>query len=307
MKLKKKGFASIGVDLNPIACLISKIYTTRIPLNLIKISNNCVEQSKKSANCEKVELPNIDHWFKKDIQLTLNSLKKEIFQISNRYVQNCLKVAFSSILVRVSNQESDTRYAAIEKEISQSDVYNLFLDSVKRIQKLSKNNTSYLKIPSQVIHANVLEVEPKKLKWKVGLVITSPPYPNAYEYWLYHKYRMWWLNFDPLKVKELEIGARAHFFKKEPHNAETFQAQMTKLFELISKTLVKTGFACFVIGDSKIKGKIVDNSKILESVAKTFDMSLHYKISRKIKQNKKSFNTSYSRLKKEKIIIFKRN
>ena len=43
--------------------------------------------------------------------------------------------------------------------------------------------------------------------------MTSPPYPNAYEYWLYHKYRMYWLGMDPIAVRQQEIGARPHYFR----------------------------------------------------------------------------------------------
>ena len=50
-------------------------------------------------------------------------------------------------------------------------------------------------------------MEPSDIPRRVGLVITSPPYPNAYEYWLYHKYRMYWLGLDPIAVKKQEIGA----------------------------------------------------------------------------------------------------
>ena len=81
---------------------------------------------------------------------------------------------------------------------------------------------------------------------------------------------------------------------------------MEKLFGLLSETLVKSGVACFVIGDSKIHGNIVDNSAILEDVANSFDMTLYSKFTRSLDQSRKSFNLTYSRLKTEKIIVFKR-
>jgi site-specific DNA-methyltransferase (cytosine-N4-specific) len=86
--------------------------------------------------------------------------------------------------------------------------------------------------PARIIEADTLAITEQDIAANVGLVITSPPYPNAYEYWLYHKYRMWWLGFDPLAVKEKEIGARAHFFKKNHHTAELFVEQMRTTFKL---------------------------------------------------------------------------
>jgi site-specific DNA-methyltransferase (cytosine-N4-specific) len=60
------------------------------------------------------------------------------------------------------------------------------------------------------------------------------PYPNAYEYWLYHKYRMFWLGMDPLKVRAKEIGARPHFFRKNGATMHDFERQMTLVFRLLS-------------------------------------------------------------------------
>ncbi|HTD68563.1 MAG TPA: hypothetical protein VK846_18735, partial [Candidatus Limnocylindria bacterium] len=45
-----------------------------------------------------------------------------------------LELALSSILVRVSNQDSDTRYAAVEKNISRKLVLDLFLEAAGRIE-----------------------------------------------------------------------------------------------------------------------------------------------------------------------------
>ena len=179
LEAQKQGIPSMGIDLNPIACLISKTFTTKISTNLIKTSVNCVERAKRNMSDELIDIPNIDHWFRKDIQIALLSLKKEIFKITNLSIRMALKVAFSSIVVRVSNQESDTRYAAIEKKLVQLDVFQLFLNSIKQIEKNNMQNRKYFDTPTQIIEANVLELKPEKLKWKVGLVITSPPYPNA--------------------------------------------------------------------------------------------------------------------------------
>ena len=40
----------------------------------------------------------------------------------------------------------------------------------------------------------------------VQLAITSPPYPNAWSYHLYHQNRILWLGGDPWEFKAQEIG-----------------------------------------------------------------------------------------------------
>ena len=61
------------------------------------------------------EIPRLDHWFKPVVQRSLAALVGQINQ-EQIPVREVLQVALSSIIVRVSNQDSDTRYAAVEKK-----------------------------------------------------------------------------------------------------------------------------------------------------------------------------------------------
>ncbi len=151
-----------------------------------------------------------------------------------------------------------------------------------------------------------MKVGPETIGVPVGMVITSPPYPNAYEYWLYHKYRMWWLGFDPIAVKAQEIGARAHFFKRDHHTKEKFLDQMRTAFALIGSVLVDAGFACFVIGRSKIHGSIIDNAATIQTLAEEGGMRLVCRIERVISARRKSFNLSHANIKTETVIVFQK-
>src|SRR6185437_6981584 len=90
--------------------------------------------------------------------------------------------------------------------------------------------------------------------------VFSPPYPNAYEYWLYHKYRMYWLDHDPIAVREAEIGARPHYFKKNHQTEHDFERQMGDCFGLLARVMEPGSHACFVVGDSIIHGRLIDNA-----------------------------------------------
>lgn len=232
------------------------------------------------------------------------SLKSEIEKLKEQALRDSLSLILSSIIVRVSNQESNTRYAAVEKNTDAKDVFRHFNNAVLRMaQILEKQRNTDTQV--QIVNKDVLCVSPTDLNWPVGLVITSPPYPNAYEYWLYHKYRMCWLGYDPFEVRKKEIGSRHHFFRKNHHTADDFRKQMGFLFGLLSNTVVSDGFVCFIIGDSKIHGKIVNNSEIIKKVAEQTGFCLETSLERHLAQTKKSFNMTYSRAKCEKILIFK--
>jgi len=303
---QRLGLPSVGIDLNPIACLISRVKTAPAPLNLDRLAEGIADAARSNRDPMRWGIPNVDHWFKPEIQDSIAALVQEIGIRQDSGCNDVLRLALSSIIVRVSNQESDTRYAAIDKPVTKSEVFDYFLAACQKINRaLTTREWEPLPQP-RVIEADTLKVDPADIGMPVGMVITSPPYPNAYEYWLYHKYRMWWLGFDPLAVKSQEIGARAHFFKREHHTEENFLDQMRSTFALINSVLVDSGFACFVIGRSKIHGRIIDNAEIIRVVAEEQGLSLISRFERVISANRKSFNLSHANIKTETILVFQK-
>lgn len=305
LEAQRRGMESIGVDINPIACLIARVKTSHTPKNLLETARQISMVARKNKTPFRWDIPNVDHWFKGDVQQSVAALLQEINSLNRCKIYDALSLALSSILVRVSNQDSDTRYAAVEKQVSGIDVFDGFENAVEKL-----NNSLLARdwdlVPAKVIEANTLTLSPFPIKGHVGLVITSPPYPNAYEYWLYHKYRMFWLGFDPLAVKEQEIGARAHFFKRHHHTEENFWDQMRITFKLIDNVLIKNGFACFVIGRSKIHDRIVDNANIIQTIAEERGFSLISRFDRVISSSRKSFNLSHANIKTETVLVLQK-
>jgi len=299
------GIPSIGIDLNPIACLLTQVKTQILSDNFLESARKVVEKAKKSKKSAIPEIPNLDHWFKKEIQVIVSQLSAQINSVSDQETRDALKISLSSILVRVSNQESDTRYAAIEKNLDAEKIYNLFLDSAEKIYTAKSKYKPKTNV-AEVICKDILQVKPAEIKHPVGLVVTSPPYPNAYEYWLYHKYRMYWLGFDPIEVKQKEIGARAHFFKKNHHTEKDFQTQMQSVLELLNSSVVNGGHICIVVGRSKIHGKIIDNAKIILEIGKTLGFKLVANLPRQIASSRKTFNLSHANIKSENLIVFEK-
>ena len=300
------GFESIGVDLNPIGCLIAKVATAKCPEDLLETAKMCIKDAKSKEN--NITLPlikNVDHWFKKPIQYAIEGLLISINSNNDENLRNALNLALSSIIVRVSNQDSDTRYAAIEKKVSKEEVYSFFYKACQKYKENLHPESNSLPAAT-VLNKNIFEISPSDFPKKVGLVVCSPPYPAAYEYWLYHKYRMWWLGYDPLSVKEHEIGARSHFFKKYHHTSKDFEFQMLKVFKILSGICLPDSYVCFVLGNSKIHGEIIDNTELLISAANQENFKLQVILPRTIALNRKSFNLSNSRILTENIIVFQR-
>ena len=302
VECQRKGLTSFGIDLNPIACLMARVKTSPLPVGLGEAALTAIYNAQRAIEVQIPPLPNIDHWFDRSVQHALAALAKTVDSAASPF-RDALRLALSSIVVRVSRQESDTRYAAIDKNVTTDDVYALFRRAALRLDgTLAKRN--YRIAPAQVFDADTLTFDASRINARVGMVITSPPYPNAYEYWLYHKYRMYWLGFDPLAVKAREIGARAHFFKRNHHTEDHFVQQMARTFELIRAVLVPGGFACFIVGRSRIHGRVVNNARIVEQAARGFD--LVFSTERVISAVRKSFNLSHANIKTESLLVLKR-
>ena len=299
------GLSSIGVDLNPIAVLMSRVKTAPLPQSANQALLSVLEMARANPTPAVPDIPRLDHWFRTEVQLAVAGLAAAILSQPSA-VRDLLRLTLSSIIVRVSNQDSDTRYAAVEKQVTREDVFRLFARAGDRIVKALHARPDPL-AQSDVIEADVLSLAPCKIARPVGLVVTSPPYPNAYEYWLYHKYRMWWLGFDPLTVKAREIGARAHFFKgANSHTADDFVRQMSGVLALIEQVLVKGGHACFVVGRSRIQGEMVDNAAIIAEAGFARGFRETMRAERVLAPTRKSFNLSHANIKTETVLVLRK-
>lgn len=299
---QRLGHFSFGVDLNPIACLISRVKTAPTPVGLLEQAEAVIGEASGDDSPKIPNIPNLSHWFKPDIQKAAAALVAAIGRRVDSPCFDALRLALSSILVRISNQESDTRYAAVDKDISSTDVFRAFAGASSRLAKALEARGWDI-VEANILENDILTVKPESLGGAFDAVITSPPYPNAYEYWLYHKYRMWWLGFDPLSVKAAEIGARAHFFKRNHHTAEHFKEQMRGVFSLIDSVLVPGGSVCFVVGRSKIHGQSIDNAKTIREVGEEIGLRFETRIERAIASHRKSFNLSHANIKTESLVV----
>jgi len=64
------------------------------------------------------KIEGLEHWFQMNVAEELTHILNLIAELDDVNVRDFLKIVLSSIIVRVSNQESDTRFAAKNKSIA---------------------------------------------------------------------------------------------------------------------------------------------------------------------------------------------
>lgn len=307
VECRAMGIPSFGIDINPIATLVSRVKTNPPEVEISPIAIMIVDTASRIPAESSPDIPRLDHWFTSGAKTALTKLTCRIAEIPNQQLKSSLQLALSRIIVRVSKQDSDTRYAAVDRSVEEEDVYRQFLDSAKyldRVFGLEYTNLFRKKAVCDILTKDVLAVEPSDLPHKYGLIITSPPYPNAYEYWLYHKYRMYWLGLDPIVVRNAEIGARAHYFRRNPATADDFRKQMSLCFRLFRKSTVPSSIVCIVVGRSIIRGNVIDNSKLVRLAADEQGYNYLASKSRNIPSTRKAFNPEHGSINSELLLVF---
>lgn len=309
VEAKRRGLNGIGIDLNPIAYLITSVKTHNLPEDFLKTLDSTVARAIQCFNRDeykKIHISNIDHWFSRDIYRALASLitviKDSDLDCSSK---NALLLAVSSIVVKVSYQESDTRYAAKKNRYVAKDVFELFMEASKKVFKAVED----AKLPDAKVKLyceSSIDFNYQKFINKVGAVITSPPYPNAYEYWLYHKFRIEFLGYDIKQIRKQEIGTRRKYFRSKPESIQVFEQQMTNIMEMCRNVLVDKGYLAIVVGRSIIRGKEYDNAAMISEIGAKLGFVKIGDFKRSILTTKKSFNPKNSKINSENVIVFQK-
>jgi site-specific DNA-methyltransferase (cytosine-N4-specific) len=317
------GRNAVGVDANPLACLISGAKTARLnereSASLLSLAGRARLLAEEISDRGNIPLFNrhpfvsaaawppdeaILFWFQ---PFVVEELAEALSWCRGLPTEPSRKVAltvFSSIIVTVSKQDSDTRYVRREKMVRPGDTLRRFARSLAEAARATGELSRVVDsgLWCRVYNADVLTGPDTGA---VDLVVCSPPYPNAYSYHLYHMTRMLWLGMDQPKFKREEIGSHRKYSRKGPNGAtvDTFRGEMATIFAWLRHHIRTGGYACFVVGDSTLKGHVIRNADLISDVAAANGFSEVARIERRMQDTKKAFNPSIGKIKREQIVV----
>ena len=309
--------SAIGVDVNSLFCLLSKVKLTPLKANQIQTIDDFTEIISnesfawKMGNKRKVkvkEFEGLKHWFQSNVAEEITFILSKIEKFSDNDVKDFLKIVLSSIIVRVSNQESDVRFAAINKKIEDCYTFGLFIDRTKECCKRIIEYSNLLEYQAEV---KVYNADSRNLSFlkpqSIDLVITSPPYANTYDYYLYHKFRQRWLGLDVQFAQYNEIGSRREYSSIK-ENPKKWKDDLIKCFIEMSRVLKNKGIAFIIIGDSVIKKELIKIDEIIKGFSHSIGFVVLDIISSDLANHSKVFNPNFAqRGKKEHLIILQKN
>lgn len=310
------GANAIGVDVNGLSVLLSKVKATPLSQphfsgieNLISKIEIGIAKWKSDARpkLNVKEIEGQDHWFQTNVSEEITFLLNEISKQKDTDVQDFLKIVLSSIIVRVSNQDSDTRFAAIQKNISNGYTLEQFC---KKAKEYNSRMAEFSELVHHKTELHLHNADSRNLSFipdnSIDIIITSPPYANTYDYYLYHKFRKRWLDLNVKFAQDNEIGSRREYSSLK-EKKEKWNDDLIKCFVEMQRVLRPRHFAFIVIGDSVIKKELIKIEKEISDFAPETGFKVNEILSSDLSKHSRIFNPAYAQKgKKEHLIILEK-
>ena len=216
---------AIGIDINPLAVLISEVKTKPIDMDKLSLAIHLAKENMKNTNGRVIiEFPNIDYWFCKKAQNELSKIKFSIESLNGR-VNDCifkfLLVCFSSIIRKSSYADPRMAKTYKSKRVIEKvkngwvptpmqyfeDTLDKNFERVKLLSKHLNYSNNWVKVFQGDVKETSDILTQNRIK-KVDFIITSPPYINAQDYFRSYKLELWWLGLaTPEEVTDLNRRA----------------------------------------------------------------------------------------------------
>lgn len=197
-----EGRHGIGIDLDPLACLIARAKVTPLDVERLETHYSSLMDGF-IGNPEPLEVPlpgvqNFNHWFTREAWSELSALRKRIDSIdASPDERSFLLVVFSSILRVVSNADDQSQKTYVSGTLKKNPppVLKTFDKAFKRalIGQTELSRVSHLGTAS-VINASSTSIPLDD--GSIDLIVTSPPYLDSVDYMYNMMLEYFWLGSE---------------------------------------------------------------------------------------------------------------
>lgn len=302
-----------GIDINPLALLISKVKTTAIESQLLwneydKLIKNCLsEKYAVSFRRKKIETPkifNINFWFKPEAIIDLSIIKQNIDKIENKDIKDFFLVAFSETVRNISNTRKS------EFKLYRMNPKMLKKHNPKTLEEFGiKAKENIYRMENFIKEKNGCEVhildEDTRFKTSipdnsVDLIVTSPPYGDSrttVAYGQFSRLALQWLGYNEKLIRNIDkislggvpvksldnnlcsstlervLNKISLIDSKRAKDVLSFYTDFDKCVQELHRVTKKGSFLCFVLGNRTVKGIKIPTDIIITEL---FQSKNHY-------------------------------
>ena len=293
------GLGCVGVDIDPLAVMMSQVWTSRLEAKGIRADARDLAKKAKLLSPNAVQRPCdaetrkfISYWFAAKQEDELGRLTT-VLERHERPTKQALMIALSRIIISKEMKASlarDTSHSRPHRVAEQNDfdVYAGF--------RLSAQLVARRLLPDLIIgNANIRLGDARTLEGikdnGFDLVLTSPPYLNAIDYIRGHRLALVWMGHAMASLRHTRassVGAeRILSPSKESLDLSPFvvraegstissrhlgwirryAADMDAVLKQARRAVKRTGHVVMVLGDSFIRGTRVNNAALIGALA----------------------------------------
>ncbi len=305
LEAKLHGRKSVGVDINPVAELITKAkITAHNPTRLKNVYDSILTKISLYDGTHIEELKKhdrIDYWFDSENKAKISYLFEHILDIENKNIRIFFLCALSNIFKNCSRWLQSSTKPQIDPEKIPQDPFQAFSKQVKFMLKTNDEFYSHLKSNGfDRIRCDIRMEDARRTSIRtnsVGAIITSPPYVTSYEYADIHQLTGYWYDFidDLLDFRkrfigtfysrnedlstQSEIGDKIikKLKKKDLRAAREVANYVNDMYDVIiemKRILKPGGHVCIVIGNTTFKDVKILSSEIITELLLLNDFSI---------------------------------
>lgn len=302
-----------GIDINPLALLISKVKTTAIEPKILwgeyhtLVKGILSDKRDVRFKQKKIAMPkfyNIGFWFKPEVIIDLAIIKQNIDKIEDKDVRDFLLVAFSETVRDVSNtRKREYKLYRMNSEMLMKHKPN----TLKEFAGKAKENI--YRMENFIKEKNGCKVyilnEDTRFKTSipdnsVDLIVTSPPYGDSrttVAYGQFSRLALQWLGYDSKAVydidrislggiptQNLNVTLDSPTLKQiieeigkidsiRAKDVLSFYVDFDKCVQELHRVTKKGAHLCFVVGNRTVKGIKIPTDIIITEL---FQAKNHY-------------------------------
>lgn len=313
----KNDLTPIGIDINPLANLITLVKLQGVSKNQIKLSNNRIIKllRKESFEFEIHDFYNINKWYREDFIETFSKIRAAIQKERYKNIRQYYWVCLINVLKKYSNTRSSTFKLHVKTQEDIDSMSNdIIEDFIKNIEK------SYVFLPKFVQYdkknlyiGKAEDILSEFTDGTVDLICTSPPYGDNSTTVTYGQYSilpLYWIdksdlgkfdeqliaNYSSIDSNSLGGNQRVrnsfessilHDFlptidEKKQNKVKNFVLDYLNVMSELVRVLKAGKYMVLTLGDRRVDNQVVPLSTITTEYLKSNGFILEKAITRNI-------------------------